>query len=334
MPASPPRLLHVTNGTSATDLIRDAGIPGLRSMWGEPLHEGPVPANVSDEELIAVRAAHLAGPEPGDRPRQRAIAGELKQWRGIIDDIAAYDELVLWYEHDLFDQLNLIQALTHIGRRVGDSRCVTLICINEYPGRPRFKGIGELTPKELAPLLGIRQPVTAAQYGLAARAWDAFRAADPRALEALLATDTTALPLLDAALRRHLEEFPASTDGLSRTERRLLGLMQDAPVGIRDAFPRMHDDETAFFIADGSFWTVVEELATAAAPLVTIDAPPSSAALPEGSIALTDFGREVLAGRADRVRQSGVDRWLGGVRLFGTGPTWRWAGARAGLVFA
>ena len=41
------------------------------------------------------------------------------------------------------------------------------------------------------------------------------------------------------------------------------------------------------------------------------------------TVALTDAGREVLAGRLDRVA-CGLDRWLGGVHLKDGGTIWRW----------
>jgi hypothetical protein len=41
-------------------------------------------------------------------------------------------------------------------------------------------------------------------------------------------------------------------------------------------------------------------------------------------VGLTDAGRRVLAGSADRIDCCGIDRWLGGVHLTGQGPVWRW----------
>jgi hypothetical protein len=123
------RFLHVANGTATTDLIHAAGIPGSTSIWADPLHEGPVPARLTDEALLEVRARHLAGNDSG-----AALAdtiAELRRWRQAIDDRASSDELVLWYEHDLFDQLNLIQLLARIGHeRALDPTRVSLICIN------------------------------------------------------------------------------------------------------------------------------------------------------------------------------------------------------------
>jgi hypothetical protein len=319
--ATTTRFVHIANGDSTTDTIHACGIPGASSRCCDVLHEGPVPGDVSDDELADVRAQFLS--DEGDAPDEDRQ--ERFNWRGAIERADAYDELVLWYEHDLFDQLNLIQLLSHIARHRPQGKRVSLICIGAFPGRPRFKGLGELTPRELAPLFDTRQPVSDAQYALAERAWRAFRAADPREIEALLATDTSALPFLAAALARHLQEFPWTIDGLSRTERRLMEMAADGPVDLWTVFPRMHDLETAFYIADLSFWNVVADLASASPPLVTVDIASRPAnQLPRGSVRLTEAGRSVLAGEVDRVRRCGLDRWLGGVHLTGSGSMWRW----------
>jgi hypothetical protein len=323
------RFLHVANGTSTTDTIHAAGIPGSTSIWADPLHEGPVPARLTDEELLDVRARHLAGNDRSGIALAETIA-ELKRWRQAIDDRTSYDELVLWYEHDLFDQLNLIQLLTRIGEEPAvDHRRVSLICIDRFPGHPRFKGLGELSALELGSLLGTREPVGVSQYELAARAWEAFRADDPLALERLLGTDTSALPFLGASLRRHLEEFPWTRDGLSRTERRIMQLARPGSIDIRRAFQLIHDDESAFYIGDSSFWQIVTELESATPALVSVAATEAGPGrLPSGTIALTDAGRSILGGHADRISQCGIDRWLGGVHLADSQPKWRWDSVR------
>jgi hypothetical protein len=319
--ATSTRFVHITNGDCAANVIHAAGIPGASSLCGDVLHEGPVPGDVSEDELAGIRMGFLS--EEGDVPDE--AREQRHDWRGAIARANAYDELVLWYEHDLFDQLNLIHLLSHLARHRPEGKRVSLICIGSFPGRPHFKGLGELTPAELAPLFDTRAPVGAAEYELANRAWRAFRAPDPREIEALLAGDTSALPYLAAALSRHLEEFPWTIDGLSRTERRLMEMAADGPVDLWTVFPRMHDLETAFYVADLSFWNIVADLASASPPLVTVDIASRPAnQLPRGTVRLTEAGRSVLAGDVDRVRRCGLDRWLGGVHLTGSGSMWRW----------
>ena len=160
-------ILHVANGHATTGLIEQSGVPGRTQIWADPLNEGPVPGNVSDDQLLTIRARFLASQYDASD-----AADDLRRWREAVDDNAGYDELVLWFEHDLFDQLNLIQLLAHLGR-APRSKPITLICIDRYPGHPDFKGLGELEPRDLAALFKDRRPVDAAQIALATRAWSA-----------------------------------------------------------------------------------------------------------------------------------------------------------------
>ena len=214
----------------------------------------------------------------------------------------------------------------------GGAPRTTLISINAFAGHDHFRGLGELTPPELASLFGARQPVGASQFALAQSSWQAFRSSDPRSIEQLLDGDTSALPFLAAALRRHLEEFPWIGDGLSRTERRLLELLAPGPAGLGAIFPRMHDLETAFYIADLSFLEVAMELAAAPPGLIAVD--PATDPTLSGVASLTAQGQAVRAGGVDRVRRWGIDRWRGGVHLAGAGEMWRWDAGAERLVFA
>jgi hypothetical protein len=317
--------LHIANGTATTAIIEAAAIPGTRSIWADVLYEGPVPAGLSDEELLDVRARFLAGPP--DAPVDPV--NDLRRWRQVIADHESYDELVLWFEHDLFDQLNLIQVLSWIRAQLPRDKRVSLICIGSFPGRPGFKGLGELSPRELASLFDLRRPVSETEYALAARAWHAFREPTPEAVDNLRRSDTSALPYLAPALQRFLEEYPSTRDGLSRSERRLLRLAEDRPIGVAAAFPRMHDGENAYYITDGSLAELVGVLSRTSPPLIgVVDGDGVSL---RGTVSLTDAGREVLTGRRDRV-SCGLDRWLGGVHLQSGTAIWRWDDARGRIT--
>ena len=309
--------LHVANGTSTTMTIEAAGMPGAVSIWADPLHDGPVPGNLTDDGLVEVRARHLA--DPDDPASLSGTIEGLHAWRRVIAAHDAYRELVLWYEHDLFDQLNLIQLLAWIRRNLPSAKPVSLICIDSFPGRPAFKGLGELTTSELAPLLDIRRPVTDAQYELAGAAWHSFGEPTPEPLDRLCHTDTSALPFLGAALGRFLQEYPWTTDGLSRRERRLLELSREGPLSLASAFPEFDRGETAFYVSDTSLSDTADELVATSPALLTV----SEGEGLRRTVSIAAAGRDVLEGRHDRVRLCGIDRWLGGVHLQ-AGNLWRW----------
>jgi len=320
---APTRFLHVANGTCTTRIIEAAGIPGARSIWADPLYEGPVPGGVSDEELLETRRRFHAGAEAALDP-----VNDMRRWRSVVAAHEAYDELVLWYEHDLFDQLNLVHLLSWLRGRLPAGTAVSLVCINAFPGHPRFKGLGELSPDELASLFDTRRPISEAEYALAERAWRAFREPTPEPLDALRNADTSALPFLAPAFDRFLQEYPAVGDGLSRSERRLLSLAADRPTALRTVFPRMHDGEEVYYVTDSSLAELAATLSRTAPPLLTIvdDGDGGERSLSR-TVAVTEAGREVLAGGRDRVA-CGLDRWLGGVHLRNGGDMWRWDDAR------
>jgi hypothetical protein len=311
-------LLHVANGSSVTMTLAQTGIGGAMSIWADPLHDGAVPGGLDDDALMHVRmqehelSAAAANPE-----------NDMRQWRQVIAEHGAYDELVLWFEHDLFDQLNLIQLLSFVRLCVPKAKPVSLISIDAFPGRSTFHGLGELTASELESLFPRRMPVTLAQYDLAKRAWDAFRQPTPAALDALIRGEALALPFLARALRRFLEEYPWTRDGLSRTERRLMTLAAEGRADWPASFPRMHEGEDAYYISDTSYAELAEALSASTPPLLSrsIQSP-----------ALTPEGRAVLDGRGDRVSLCGIDRWLGGVHLHGHAVPWRWDGERQRIV--
>ena len=276
-----PEPLHVANGHCTTRLIEQAHLPGRTSIWADALHEGPV-ADVSDAELVRLRAADIAR---GLGHRVDDVEADLQSWRAAVDADHTYDELVLWYEHDLFDQLNLIQLLTRIGRDRPVGKPVSLVSIESYPGHPHFKGLGELAPADIAALFGQRRRVTPEQFAVAARAWDAFRSQDRGRIESLLLEDTSALPFLARALRRYLDEASAEPGGFTRSERRLLDQLARGPVDIHTAWRRMHEGETAFYITDSSFWSLLKGLAERMLIDISLN-PVAAPGLPQGTVSL------------------------------------------------
>jgi hypothetical protein len=316
------RFFHVANGSATTNLIEAAGIPGRSSVWADVLYDGPVPGDVSDAELVRVRARHLSG--LADAAYLDQVNG-LQRWRDEIDDVSSYDELVLWYEHDLFDQLNLLQLLSWLKGRPAGSKTVNLIEPGTFPGRPLFKGIGELTPADMAPLFETRAPIADERYTLSERAWTAFRQSSPETLDEFRRNGTRVIPFLDAAVKRFLQEYPWIDDGLSRSERRLLEIASSGPVDLWTTFVHMHQGETAYYITDLSLLSLLRDFSRLDPPLISIAGTSlEDDRIPNGTVTITERGRTILSGKLDRVATYGIDRWFGGVHLTSDGVQWRW----------
>jgi hypothetical protein len=328
-----PPILHVTNGLSVVQLLQQAAIPGQYLPWQDVLHEGPVPSGLGVTALADRRADFIA----------RAGWGAHEQ---IVKDFRARDatlqhaiengnprviraeEIVLWFEHDLYDQLQLLQILARLP--VDGPPRVTAVPSPTY--------LGSLPAERYEGLFQSRQEVTSTVRLAARDAWDAFRAPDPRAIVEAMPR-VTDLPHLGAALTRHLEQFPSLTNGLSRTERYALEEAADGPIRLADLFTRTNQREEAFFMGDAGFVFHIESLIRSSPALLRMNAlPPFGLGSPEfwqdGTVELTADGARVLAAELDRVALCGIDRWLGGVYLAGRGPVWRWDSDHRQLRFA
>jgi hypothetical protein len=308
-------VLHITNGDSVVSPLLQSGLGGEAFAWRDAYHVGPVRSG-ERSRLIDARAAFLSSCGWGDEDaiREELLTRDARFVAALRDG----REIVLWFEHDLYDQLQLIDVLALAGEAGFDPEQLELLEIGSFPGRPGFRGLGELSVGELESLWPQRRAVTDEDTAGAQRTWEALRRADPRGLAEVRLDPPPSRPFLAAALLRLLEELPDVDDGLSRTERQLLELLDDGPLLTGGLFVASQDLEEAPFHGDAWILRTLAELT----PLVS---------LTEGSAELTDDGRRVLAGDLDRVELLGIDRWVGGTHLQ-PGAVWRWDADASELV--
>ena len=311
--------VHITNGDCVADTLREA-IEGEVMPWRDVLHDGPVP-DVDHATLRRIRAEFL---QHYSQDAPETIEAELAQRDAKLVDTSAYGSRLLWFEHDLYDQLQLLQILDALSA-LDEPGPVALICIDRFPGIERFKGLGQLTADQLLTLLPRQVEVAPAMLDLAKRGWKAIRSNDPTSIEAFLETDTSALPFLKAALQRFLEQYPSYVNGLSENESLILKKLSVQPTSAQVLFVSDWEGDRASYLGDYSFFDILERLF----PLVAHEnkEPFQWTAGQEVSprpLQLTTLGREVLEGKRDWLKMRGINRWVGGVHLTNPAEGWRW----------
>ena len=329
----PRPFLHIRCGDDILGMFGEAGIPGDRIRWSDVLSEGPLHHHRDASDRQRERAAYLATRYFVPMTESfREIKGA--DWR--VDQCVRYDETVLWFEADLFDQAILVYLLARLAPLARETR-ISLICIGAFPGIRRFIGLGQLTPAQIATLMPRRRPVTRGQFALATVAWDALNARDPRALSRIGRMRSGVLPFLPAAIRRYLAEYPSTDNGLSQTAQYALEAIAEGARTAGEAFVRVQQWERRPFMGDTMFYAVLRDLAAGDGPAVA-GAPPRLARLRDADlirdcpIRLTADGRRLLEKKSDWCRLSGTTRHLGGVTLRGPDPRWRWDPRRQRIV--
>lgn len=320
--------LFITNGDSAGEMLRKGFDATEVLPWRDVLHDGPVPMTESLEELSETRADFLAERGWGDPDvlRENFQARD----RGLAHH-ETFESVTLWFEHDLYDQLQLIQILAWFAENPRSGDALSLVQADDF--------LGTQTPEKLVELAPKARLITDDQLVLATKAWKAFRQQTPSAWAALLEEDTAALPYLDVAVRRMLQELPNAQSGLARTQHQILVAINDGIATPKRLFGAVGKLEEAAFMGDWSFWTWLDELASGdnalIAPLQGRFSPELSheefTAYIENPLQLTQPGLQVLAGAADYCAAAVIDRWMGGTHITNDN-LWRWDDQTGALV--
>ena len=289
------RTLHITNGDGALYLLKKAGILGTLIAWRDALYDGPVPAGLSLEETSRIRVQHHAAAGAGSPIR---LINDYARRDAHVRQAREFGEVVLWFEHDLYDQLQMLQILTTLEEMELEPGRISVVQSDQY--------LASMTVDEILPLMPRRRTATAAIFRSARRSWERFTSSSPADLYAAAGEDAIGLPFLKAAMRRLCEEYPGLHDGLSRSARQALQAVAQGPATTQELFFRAQAREEAAFMSEGVFARLLADLSA-----------PEGALVEEAgdSLVMTALGRRLVAGDGDWLALRPIDRWIGGVHL-------------------
>ena len=314
--------LHIRCGSDIEASLKQAGFTGDFLEYSDPLCQGPVLDELDWLERRADFVAQAYG--PGASANREQIATKLNLAEERLQSAAvSYERIVLWFEHDSYDQLILARCLAQFAEQAPPH--LELISPAHYPGGVRFIGLGQLPPEALRLLWEERAPVSAEALRAGRDAWNALRAPDPRQLAVLARAGTAGVPQLGRALRRHCQELPWTDDGLGLTQRLALQLIAEESQTVGRVFSRlMMEREPLPWMSDLIFRAIVEDMQRVEEPVFTATFDRDDRRWFSKRLTITGLGRAVIAGETDWLSLHPPQRWLGGVLIPGAGTCWRW----------
>lgn len=199
------------------------------------------------EQCSAERAAWLKqeGFDP-DGTAQSHFADRDRQMRRLVQR----DAIWLWFEDDLYDQLQLLQILNFLLRENLTQDQIFYVAI------PRG-----LHVDRMAGYAAAKQAVPKQAFELAALAWSAFTGPDTKPWRALAGEDTSALPHLRPAIDRLIEHYPDGPQGLNRVERTIVALLRERADAAEALFVKYQQTEQRPFLGDDVFYWYLRRLA-------------------------------------------------------------------------
>lgn len=286
---------------------------------------GPLP---TPDEL-----ATYLGPGTSDVPRGHHWSDFANDWSqsqnsrhrdlSLAEFCQQYESVELWFDTRPNAQLLLVWLLDHFRSYPETVARLKFRLVDlEMVGLRRF---GEWRPPVV--------DVTAKELQTGRAAWQAYCATTPEACFDLLRKDLSALPLLRPVLIDLLEELPSSSTGLGASEMRMLELIARG-YSLTNALFHLYQLRQTRIFGEWELGYLLDGLAHGPRPAVQgLDEQlrtlgrdklrDRQAAYLRSELALTDFGKSVLAHKEDFSRHNPIDRWWGGTHLTNAN-LWRW----------
>jgi hypothetical protein len=314
------KTLHIVDGGATGGTLRMSGLARARDIlqWREALYSGPVPSGLSLRQLSRLRSRYWTKGKSSAAFEKRDAA---------LAKHERYEKISLWFGRGCtLCHLSLAQILSWFREHGVSPQRLGWVAIHG----------GELHPEQIAKAYNKRRPVSRKQMQLGERTWRAFRQPSPAALIRLQQADLGVMPGLRPAVLWLLQEYPNVRHGLSRLESDLLREIHRrkitkashavTPIIVREP------------VGDTLLFDMLRNFVRAEHPLLEFAQPFAGKfqtwAFNGATLALTNAGRRVLAGKDDAVALNGIDRWIGGVHLHGKSVHWRWDGKARSVIVA
>jgi hypothetical protein len=212
-------ILHITNGSSLTDSLRELDFKDTILTWQEMLCEGPTTQKIDTDAFFTLRKTFLSleyEVDPADY--------DFKEQLALLDNLESFSEVVLWFEYDLFCHINMCAAISLL-REKSCKLPISLVCSGRVNGSTDLKGLPELSDEQLLEHYKNKIYLNTYDLELAAHVWEIYCGKDHNLLKPLIVKPSSFL-YLSNCLKAQLKRFPDSVTGLSSLEVNILKLIK------------------------------------------------------------------------------------------------------------
>lgn len=211
-------LLHITNGDSFTERLKTLKLKGDIITWREMLCEGKTLTNVGSETFWKTRFEFLN--KNYKVSKSWFIEKTLKEYRSLCNH-KQQDEIVLWFEYDLFCQVNMIAVLSWLKANRKYAQ-ISLVCSGKEDNTDKYYALNELNDEQLLNLYKKKTILTQDDIEYADYVWQLYCSDNPIRLENLSDFSQFQFEYLPQALQTHLQRFPSIKNGLNAMENNIL----------------------------------------------------------------------------------------------------------------
>ncbi len=214
--------LHILNGDSTLDQFKASGIEGDTFVWREVLSDGPVHIEFGSDAFWNVRDSFMT---PEFNLESGQYLKDIISFKTLEERLSQYQEIVLWFEYDLFCQINMIALIQWIGQQGLDST-ISLVCVGKIDDSDQLFGLGKIAAMRYTELLESRLKLGAREFDFCSDVYEGYCSSDPNDLYNYILLSFSGFAYLPDALEVHLKRFPNKETGLTEIEGKLVSFIK------------------------------------------------------------------------------------------------------------
>ena len=291
--------LHITIADNLSENVLALNLEGKIVVWREMLCEGPTTFQLGTPEFIALRTHFLSeNYQVSARDYQEQFLSELEK----LGDLETYEEVILWFEFDLFSHINMLAAISHLMENNIDAP-IYLVCSKKVKGEKESIPLSQLPLKILQKHYEQRIHLNQEDLEMANLMWQLYNGENPQKLKNLIKIETN-FEYLSSCIRAHIERFPNAITGLNTLEKNILKLIKTHNISSLNQLLGYSLEYQGYYgYIDIQIQRVINKLQL-------------FYEVKEHKIELTQEGNEALNASRNFYRVLKNDEYLGGVKMY------------------
>ncbi|MFD1293193.1 DUF1835 domain-containing protein [Lutibacter holmesii] len=251
-------ILHIANGDHTAEILKNTTLEGDIIVWRELLCEGPTCNEVGSDEFWKKRydffenELNVARIEYFDKTIKEILK---------LTDVPKQTEIVLWFEFDLFCQVNLMALCSFILQNFKKEVTYSLVCTGYVKGKDRLQSLSDFLPSEYPELYKKRVTLSKVNLEFADSCWQAYVENDIEKLKEFNFKNRKFM-YLQAAMHQHLKRFPTE-NGLNEIQQKIIEIIASEALTEKEIIQKLliwQHTETVYGFGDLQYIEALKKL--------------------------------------------------------------------------
>lgn len=214
-------IFHIVNGDAIIPLLEKSGIGGEIVVWREMLCEGPLAIEVASDEFWEKRYKFF---------EENFGIAKLDYFDKTIKEILKVNnfplnaEVVMWFEFDLFCQINLMALCSYLLQNFRKGITYNLICTGLVKGKEKLQFLTDFTSEDFKILYENKLKLSKNNLVFAKTCWNIFVENDIEKIAKFNFSKKAKFQYFQLAMNEHLKRFP-NENGFNQIDCKILEII-------------------------------------------------------------------------------------------------------------